>query len=204
MSYTVNWTTKVISIPLGDLTLISGSNYSLDASDFWLEVRRLEASPADGLWAEQALDFINTQILSGITYVPIVKLINGYTWDVASTNKNVSLIGPNSNLLDAFIPGNGISVLANNSAGKQTITSGSGLDAGQDTKLTRIHSLLDLIEGTFDHAEVMRILLASAAGKLSGAEGTNVQIRDLADAKDRIDATVDENGNRTAVTLDAS
>ena len=120
MAYSVNWTTKVFTIPLGDLTLVSGSNYTLDTSDFWIEVRRLEASNAtgDGLYAEQALEFINTQTLSGITYSAIVKLINGYTWDINATNINVSLIGKNSNLLDTYIPGNGISVLANNSAGK--------------------------------------------------------------------------------------
>ena len=61
MSYTVNWTTKVITVPLTDLTLISGSNYSLDAGDFWIEMRRLESSPGDGLWAEQAVEYVNTR-----------------------------------------------------------------------------------------------------------------------------------------------
>jgi hypothetical protein len=84
------------------------------------------------------------------------------------------------------------------------VATGSGLDAGQDTKLTRIHDLLDIIEGTLDHQEVMRILLAAAAGQVAGANTTNVTIRDQADTKDRIDATVDEYGNRTAVTVDAS
>jgi hypothetical protein len=50
----------------------------------------------------------------------------------------------------------------------------------------------------------MRLLLAAAAGKLDGANTTNVTIRDQADSKDRIDATVDEFGNRTAVSVDAS
>jgi hypothetical protein len=84
------------------------------------------------------------------------------------------------------------------------VATGSGLDAGQDTKLSRIHDLLDIIEGTLDHQEVMRILLAAAAGQVAGANTTNVTIRDQADTKDRIDATVDEYGNRTAVTVDAS
>ena len=118
MSYSVNWTTKVIDIPLGDLTLVSGSNYTLDVGDFWIEMRRLEALPGEGLWAEQTIEYINTQSLSGITYSAIVKLINGYTWQVAATGINVSLIGKNSNLLDFFIPGGSVSVLANNSAGK--------------------------------------------------------------------------------------
>jgi len=136
MAYTVNWTTKVITVPLADLTLISGSNYSLSTTDFWIEMRRLEASPIDGLWAEQAIEYVNTQLLSGITYSAIVKLINGYTWDTDTTNKNISLIGFNSNLLDAFIPGSGISVLANNSAGLQIVSVGSGLSAGEQAELT--------------------------------------------------------------------
>lgn len=122
MSYSVNWTTKVITVPLADLTLISGSNYSLDTSDFWIEMRRLEASPSDGLWAEQTTEYVNTQVLSGIQYSAIVKLINGYTWNTDTTDKNIFLVGFNSNLLDTFIPGNGISVLANNSAGKIVTT----------------------------------------------------------------------------------
>ena len=140
MSYTPNWTTKVFTIPLGDLTFVSGVNYTLDADDFWIEIRRLEASAANngGLYAEQALQFINTQTLSGLPYSAIVKLINGYTWEIDSSNIIVSLLGKNNNFLDTFVPANGVSVLANNSAGK--IETGSGLDAGQDAKLTSIDS----------------------------------------------------------------
>jgi len=147
MSYSVNWTTKVITIPLADLTLISGSNYSLDAGDFWIEMRRLEASPSDGLWAEQAVEYVNTQTLSGIEYVAIVKVINGYTWDTDTTDINISLLGSNNNLLDVFIPGDGVSVLANNSAGKQIISTGSGLSAEQTTQLIEIWRLLGLEAG---------------------------------------------------------
>lgn len=50
----------------------------------------------------------------------------------------------------------------------------------------------------------LRLMLASLAGKLSGAAGTTVSIRDTNDSKNRIVATVDSNGNRSAVTLDAS
>jgi hypothetical protein len=129
MSYSVDWATKIITVPLADLTLISGSNYSLNAGDFWIEMRRLEASPGDGLWAEQAVEYVNTQVLSGITYSAIVKLINSYTWNTDTTNKNIFLIGFNSNLLDVFIPGSGISVLANNSGGKIDAGGGAGASA---------------------------------------------------------------------------
>ncbi len=126
MAYSVDWTAKVITVPLDDLTFVSGSVWSLDTSDVWIEVRRLEASPSDGLGRPQALEFVNTQILSDIPYSPIIKLINGYTWKTGTTNKVITLLGPNSNLLDTFITGDGVSVLANNSAGK-TDDSGSGV-----------------------------------------------------------------------------
>jgi hypothetical protein len=47
-------------------------------------------------------------------------------------------------------------------------------------------------------------MLAALAGKLSGAAGTTINIRDVNDTKNRITATVDENGNRLTVTLDGS
>lgn len=68
-------------------------------------------------------------------------------------------------------------------------------------------SVLDVAAGVETGVTVrqaLRIILASAAGKLSGAATTSIKIRDTGDAKDRITATVDASGNRTAVTLDAS
>lgn len=51
---------------------------------------------------------------------------------------------------------------------------------------------------------MLRVIGAAVAGKLSGAASTNVEIRDVLDHVTRIDATVDADGNRTAVTLDVS
>lgn len=49
----------------------------------------------------------------------------------------------------------------------------------------------------------LRLMLAALAGKLSGAAGTTVTFRNaVADSKNRIVATVDVNGNRTAVSTD--
>lgn len=49
-----------------------------------------------------------------------------------------------------------------------------------------------------------RLILAATAGKLSGAATATVTIRNVGDTKDRITATVDADGNRTAVTTDAT
>jgi hypothetical protein len=84
------------------------------------------------------------------------------------------------------------------------VSSGSGLDASQDAKLTEVYSQLNNIEGVYSHQEVMRILLAAMAGKVTGADGSTIRFRDLADSLDRIIANVDGNGNRTGITLDVS
>lgn len=60
------------------------------------------------------------------------------------------------------------------------------------------------LEGSLTRDGAQKIILAASAGKVSGAETTEVTIRDTADAVDRIVATVDADGNRSAVTLDAS
>jgi hypothetical protein len=60
------------------------------------------------------------------------------------------------------------------------------------------------IETSVTPRGALRIALAALAGKLSGAAGTTVTIRNVGDSKDRITATVDSNGNRTAVSTDAT
>lgn len=57
------------------------------------------------------------------------------------------------------------------------------------------------IEPGYTMRESLRLILSALTGKLSGAETTEIAIRDIADTVDRIVATVDANGNRTSVTL---
>ena len=60
------------------------------------------------------------------------------------------------------------------------------------------------IEGTLTLLQAQRVQTAAAAGKTSGMDtGTGI-IRDTTDAKDRVTATLDGAGNRTAITLDVS
>lgn len=50
--------------------------------------------------------------------------------------------------------------------------------------------------------ETLRIVLSACGGKGAGLGGTTATYRDTNDTKDRITATVDADGNRSAVTLD--
>lgn len=62
--------------------------------------------------------------------------------------------------------------------------------------------LAGIIEGTITLKQSIQLSNASLAGKLSGGATSTIAIRDLADTKDRISATVDADGNRAAVTRD--
>jgi len=68
-------------------------------------------------------------------------------------------------------------------------------------------ALMDLangVETSITPRQALRLILAASAGKLSGAATTTVTIRNVGDSKDRITATVDADGNRSAVTTDAT
>lgn len=58
------------------------------------------------------------------------------------------------------------------------------------------------VDGTVTFEQSVRLQNSAAGAKLSGAATTTVSIRDLADSKDRMVATVDASGNRSAITRD--
>jgi hypothetical protein len=57
-------------------------------------------------------------------------------------------------------------------------------------------------DGAYTTEELLRLIASAAAGKVSGASGTTITIRNLADTLNRIVATVDSSGNRSAITYD--
>lgn len=60
------------------------------------------------------------------------------------------------------------------------------------------------LEGSETASDMMRLMRAALIGKAAGAATTVMTFRDAADSKARITATVDESGNRSSVTVDAS
>ena len=59
-----------------------------------------------------------------------------------------------------------------------------------------------VVDGSTTHDQSLRLMNAVLGGKASGLAGTSAVYRDLADTKNRVSATVDASGNRTAVTRD--
>jgi hypothetical protein len=62
----------------------------------------------------------------------------------------------------------------------------------------------EVVEGTLTFRQIIRILLAFAAGKSSGGGTATIKFQDVADTIPRITATTDASGNRTAITLDGA
>lgn len=77
--------------------------------------------------------------------------------------------------------------------------------AGFSLSAAGIDSIIDeVIEGTTTLRQAIKLLTAALVGKSSGGGTATLKFRDIGDSKDRITATVDANGNRTAMTLDAT
>lgn len=82
------------------------------------------------------------------------------------------------------------------------------IDVAAATELTAsgiASEILDeqLVETGLTVRETLRLCVAAMAGKVSGAAGSTITIRSaVADDADRIVATVDSNGNRSAITYD--
>lgn len=91
----------------------------------------------------------------------------------------------------------------------------SAIAAGDDATLSAIAGLPSAsdnatavlgatVEGSVTLVQSIRLANSALGGKASGLDTTNPIYRDLADTKDRIDAVVDADGNRSAVTRDLS
>lgn len=144
MALTLNPATRLISVPQADLTFISGTLYELDSDQFRKDVFDLLSSEAY-IWMDDAYDHNSEYTVLGVTYARKVEFINGYSiqFEYTGSAYSVRIAGSNNNIFDAengiLTPTPLVTVIGQNSAGLITVISGSGLDAGQDTKLTEIH-----------------------------------------------------------------
>lgn len=121
MAYSVNWITKVITVPTADLTLVSGTRYQLNLENFLNEVRRLEWEFTEGLWAPQILEHTNVRVdFAGANYAAFDEIVNGYTVTITGVATRVDLVGSNNNIIDV-INNTNILIPSFNSAGLTNI-----------------------------------------------------------------------------------
>jgi len=172
----------------------------------WHEYMVIPANVYDSLFSTDKLQVDITQV-AGNT----VSGVNDFKADVSNLDVAVSTRSSHSAAdvwsvaTRALTDKSGFSLAADQSSVTIGTVNTVGDKTGYSLSSAGVDAILDdEVEGSMTLRQALRILLAASAGKSSGGGTSTVNYRDLADSKNRISATVDANGNRTSVTLDAT
>ena len=123
MAISIDWGTKVISIPRADMTLIQSvptEIRQLNLDTFRLALRNLEDSD-DGMAFERTHKHNTSVTVGGVTLARVIEMINGYSVTFEDGQYAVNLVGANSNVGDV-VNVNQVSVRSANSAGLQDLS----------------------------------------------------------------------------------
>jgi hypothetical protein len=120
MAITVDWGTRIITVPQSFLTFVGGVSYNLDTEAFKVAINDIEDSPA-GIVHPPIINHKTSSLLGGIEYARIIEIINGYTVTFEDGSYRVNLIGSNNNILDVANL-NSVQIAPNNSAGLINLT----------------------------------------------------------------------------------
>ncbi len=127
MAISIEWDTRIITVPKSFMTEISPTLYELDVNVFRLALRDLEDDPEGLPYPDTHVH--NTEVtLSGVTYARQVILINGYSVTFEDGMYAVRCVGANHNLADVKNL-NMVSLIIGNSAGL-VVTGGGGGGGG--------------------------------------------------------------------------
>lgn len=140
---------------------------------------------------------------TGLTVAAVSGAVGSVTGAVGSVTGAVGSVTGAVGSVTGNVGGNVVGTVASvvGAVGSVTGLTASNLDA----TVSSVKAKTDLIPGTQDgytFAQFMLAIGAALGGKASGMATTTAVFRSMNDSKDRITATVDANGNRTAVTLD--
>lgn len=142
MAISINWSTKVISVPQSYLTNLGGGIYELNLDQFRLDLKSLEDSE-EGMIFPATHNHVTILTLSGVTYARAIEIINSYTVDFEDGTYTVKCVGANHNIGDVKVVDN-VSLIIGNAAGLIQVTSGSGLSIEQQLQLLKIYQALML------------------------------------------------------------
>jgi hypothetical protein len=123
--------------------------------------------------------------------------VGSSTLDAAGVRTAVGLASANLDTQIAGVKGDTAAILLD--TGTDGVVVASGSKTGYSLTAAGMDSVA--VESGLNARQALSIIAASAAGTLNGAATTTVTIDGAGVATDRIVATVDADGNRTAVTL---
>ena len=123
MAITINWDTKVITVPKADTTLIQSTPTEirqLNLDTFRLILKDLE-DDFDGMVFDKTHNHNPPVTVGGVVLARVVEIINNYTVTFEDGQYAVNLVGANSNVGDR-VNVNQVSVRSANSAGLQDLS----------------------------------------------------------------------------------
>ena len=205
MAPSIDWPNKLISVPQADLTLVSGTLYSMDTEGYFRTQVMAQMDDADGIAYDTVFSHFRAPTIAGVDYGRFLEIINGYQVEFTPDSQwSVILSGSNNNIWDVeggVLVQNQVQVIPQNSAGLQIVTQGSGVLPADITAIGTEVLNRHLRNTTFGLSQMVQIMAGALAGELSGAGGTNITIRNVEDTGSIIVATVDANGNRSSITI---
>lgn len=141
MAITINWPTKVISVPRADMMLTQTSPFEireLNIETFRLTLRDLEDN-IEGMPFPRTHKHNTEVTLGSLVLARVIEIVNGYTITFEDGNYAVDIVGANNNIADA-VNLNQVQVRSYNSAGLIKVTSGSGLSTEEHDQLMQIEN----------------------------------------------------------------
>lgn len=118
MALSIDWSTKVISVPKADMLQTQVSPFEvreLDIDLFRLELKSIEDSE-EGMPHLDTHQHVGPITVGGVTLARVVEIINGYTITFENGSYAVDIAGGNSNIADVANL-NSVSIRSANSAG---------------------------------------------------------------------------------------
>lgn len=200
MGYEFDGTTKVITLTAGT-TSFSVRDMTSRAYDWWLNEDAHDNAKWRWFFRTLGGDEIDPDVGS---FVPVFAWLKE-GWRILPQDADHTLTVEDGILLvdgggDPFLDVTGRTVRIRYQQPIQVLTVATGAVTPEDVAEA---VLAAGIEGAYSVTQVLRILLAVIGGKSSGFPTAPI-FRDTGDTKARVTATLDAQGNRTAVTLDGT
>lgn len=152
MAITTDWNTLTFSVPQADLTLVSGTLFELNTETVFRQGINAIMAGEEGIVFETPITHNTPVTVAGTTFARTIEVIGGYSVTFTPDSQfTVRLAGSNNNIFDVengILNQNQVQLIAQNSAGLITVTSGSGLSATQDTRLKELYELQGLQSGS--------------------------------------------------------
>lgn len=181
----------------------TGRSMVVDANGL-VDANAVKVGPTGAGTAQTARDIGASVLLSSGTGTGQLKLASGYvamTWaDVAAPTTAVNLSATTVNLANTVTTYTGNTVQTGDAYARLGAPAGASIAADIAAIPAAVWAVV--IDGTNTAIKLMRGFAAALLGKASGLATTTAIYRNVPDSKDVITATVDANGNRSAVTTD--